>query len=55
MSLKGQKTCEEGQHSITVKPYFMQHRGKTQCARAQNLTSSQLFISGLVYKPIAKA
>ena len=29
------------------------HRGKTQCAWAQNLTSGQFFISGLVYKPIA--
>ena len=30
-----------------------EHRGKTHCAWAQNLTSGQLFISGLVYKPIA--
>ena len=33
----------------------LQHRGKTQCAWAKNLISGQLFISGLVYKPIAKA
>ena len=30
-----------------------EHRGKTHCAWAQNLTSGQLFISDLVYKPIA--
>ena len=28
------------------------HHGKTHCAWAQNLTSGQLFMSGLVYKPI---
>ena len=32
---------------------FNEHRGKTHWAWAQNLTSGQLFISGLVYKPIA--
>ena len=30
-----------------------QHRGKTHCAWAQNLTSGHLFICGLVNKPIA--
>ena len=30
-----------------------EHRGKTQCAWAQNLVSGQLFISGVVCKPIA--
>ena len=39
--------------SIIFESSASQHRGKTHCAWAQNLTSGQLFISGLVYKPIA--
>ena len=41
---------EEGRDGKDHGVCGQEHRGKTHCAWAQNLTSGQLFISGLVYK-----